>query len=91
MELVLAAALAALVFAVCAWSGRLLASHYQDGWEVAAVVAIGACVLGTLAVTRQSAFDADPRAYAGLLGAGGGGLFLGYLRESERDRRDRRD
>ncbi len=88
MELALAVLLAAVVFAVCRWSGRLLATHYQDGWEVIAVVAIGLCVLGTLALTRRSGFDADPRAYAGLLGAGGGGLFLGYLAGAARDRRE---
>lgn len=68
------------VFAICEWSGRQLAQHYQDAREVAAVVAIGACVLGSLALmTRLRALD-DTLLVAGLVAAGAGGLFAGYLR-----------
>jgi SNF family Na+-dependent transporter len=70
----------AAVFAVCEWSGRQLAHHYQDQREVAAVVAIGACVLGSLALMTQFGLLDDAMLLAGLVAAAGGGLFAGYMR-----------
>lgn len=69
-------------FAICRWGGRTLAGHYQDGWEVAAVAAMGACAFAALWVVKNVA-GADGSAVLpllGLVGAAGGGLFAGYLR-----------
>jgi cell division protein FtsW (lipid II flippase) len=75
------AALAAVaVFLVCAWSGQTLARHHQDRQEIGAVVAIGVCVLGTLALSRNL-FDVSGMVpLLGLAVAAGGGLFLGFDR-----------
>jgi hypothetical protein len=72
------------VFLVCTWSGQTLARHHQDAHEVGAVVAIGACVLGALALGR----NLEVEGFAPLLVlalAAGGGLFVGYDR-SDRPR-----
>lgn len=68
------------VFLVCAWSGQTLARHHQDRHEVAAVVAIGACVLGTLALSRNLLELDGALPMLALAVAAGGGLFLGYDR-----------
>jgi hypothetical protein len=70
----------AVVFAVCEWSGRQLARHYQDGREVAAVVAIGSGVLGSLALMTRLGYLENALLMAGLVAAAGGGLFAGYMR-----------
>ena len=79
------AAMLAVAFLVCAWSGRVLAHHYQDGAEVGAVLAIAGCVVFALVATD-----------AGREGTGAGwsetvlavamsaGLFAGYLRSGGR-------
>ena len=70
----------AAVFAVCEWSGRQLARHYQDAREVTAVIAIGASVLGSLAVLSRLGLLEHVLLAAGLVAAGGGGLLAGYMR-----------
>ena len=73
-------------FAVCAWSGRTLAGHYQDRWEVAATLAVGACLLGALGLTGHGRASAAgwPGAAVGLAMAAG--LFTGYYRAGDRRR-----
>ena len=70
----------ATLFAVCEWSGRQLARHYQHGREVAAVLAIGASVLGSLTVLSRLELLGNVLLTAGLVAADGGGLFAGYMR-----------
>lgn len=70
----------ATVFVVCEWSGRQLARHYQDRREVAAVLWIGASVLGSLAVMSRLELLSEVLLTAGLVAAAGGGLFAGYMR-----------
>ena len=80
MSLAIAAIIAIAVFVVCTWSGQTLARHHQDRQEVTAVIAIGACVLGTLALSRNL-LDVDGMLpLLGLAIAAGGGLFLGFDR-----------
>ena len=74
----LVAALA--VFVICAWSGQTLARHHQDRWEVAAVVAMGTCVLGTLALGRGLLDAGGTPALLALAVVAGGGLMVGYDR-----------
>lgn len=73
-------------FAVCAWSGRTLAGHYQDRWEVAAALAVGACLFGALAIADSGSDAAAgwPEAALGLAMAAG--LFTGYYRAGDRRR-----
>ncbi len=80
MSLTIALFLGLAVFLVCTWSGQTLARHHQDRHEVAAVAAIGICVLGSLALSRNLlALDgAFPMLVLAI--AAGGGLFLGYDR-----------
>ena len=68
-------------FVVCAWSGRVLAGHYQDRWEVAAVLAVGACLFGATGLTgrAQGAAAGWPEAAIGLGMAAG--LCAGYYRQ----------
>ena len=67
-------------FAVCAWSGWTLAHHYQDGLEVAAILAVAGCVLAALVLT-QDVRDAGNSWPAVTLALGmTGGLFVGYMR-----------
>ena len=68
------------VFLVCTWSGQTLARHHQDKHEVAAVMAIGVCVLGTLALSRNLLQLDGALPMLALAVAAGGGLFLGYDR-----------
>jgi hypothetical protein len=70
----------ATLFVVCEWSGRQLARHYQDRREVAAVLGIGASVLGSLAVMSRLELLGEVLLTAGLVAAAGGGLFAGYMR-----------
>ena len=78
MNLVLVALVLVVAFAACAWSGRLLSHHYQDGLEVVAIVVIGVAVIGTMQALRLVA-DVDGLALAAaLVGAVGGGMFVGY-------------
>ena len=80
MSFVIVAIIAVAVFLVCAWSGQTLAQHHQDRQEVTAVIAIGVCVLGTLALSRNL-LDVDGMLpLLGLAVAAGGGLFLGFDR-----------
>jgi uncharacterized membrane protein len=81
MSLVLLAVVVLVVFAVCAWSGNLLAHHYQDRWEVAAVVAIGGCVLGALALTSEARADGAVAPMIALGIGAGAGLFAGFWRD----------
>lgn len=80
MSLTIALLVGLAVFLVCTWSGQTLARHHQDRQEVAAVAAVGVCVLGTLALTRNllALEGAFPLIVLAL--AAGGGLFLGYDR-----------
>lgn len=85
MSVALALLAGLAVFLVCSWSGQTLARHHQDLHEVGAVVAIGVCVLGSLALTRN--FELDGVAPLLLLAlAAGGGLFVGYDRSDRSDR-----
>ena len=70
----------ATVFVVCEWSGRQLARHYQDRREVAAVLGIGASVLGSLALISRLELLGEVLLTAGLVAAAGGGLLAGYMR-----------
>lgn len=70
------------LFAMAWWSGRTLARHHGDGWEVGAVAALGVVVLGAVWLAQATA-GAVPA--LGLAGAGGGGLFLGYIRAEPTD------
>lgn len=80
MSFAIAAIIAVAVFLVCTWSGQTLARHHQDRQEFTAVIAIGVCVLGTLALSRNL-LDADGLLpMLGLAVAAGGGLFLGFDR-----------
>ncbi len=74
------ALLVVIAFAICDWSGRTLSHHYQDRLEVAAIFAVGACILGGLALTRgvSDAGSTWPAVALGL--AASSGLFAGYLR-----------
>ena len=80
MSFVIAAIIAVAVFVVCTWSGQTLARHHQDRQEVAAVIAIGVCVLGTLALSRNLLDAGGLLPMLGLAVAAGGGLFLGFDR-----------
>ena len=67
-------------FVVCAWSGRTLASHYQDSLEVAAVAAVAGCLLISLFITAGAR---DGGAWWPEIALGIGmstGLFAGYFR-----------
>ena len=68
------------VFFVCTWSGQTLARHHQDRQELAAVVAVGMCVLGVLALGRGVLEIDGTLPMLGLAVAAGGGLFVGYGR-----------
>jgi hypothetical protein len=70
-------------FAVCAWSGRTLAGHYQDRWEVAAALAVGACLFAATGLTGRAhgAAAGWPEAVLGLSMASG--LFAGYYRRRD--------
>lgn len=68
------------VFLVCTWSGQTLARHHQDRQELTAVVAIGFCVLGVLALGRGVLEMDGAIPMLGLAVAAGGGLFVGYGR-----------
>jgi cell division protein FtsW (lipid II flippase) len=76
----IAAIIAVAVFVVCTWSGQTLARHHQDRQEVTAVIAIGVCVLGTLALSRNLLDLGGMLPLLGLALAAGGGLFLGFDR-----------
>lgn len=71
---------ALVVFVVCAWSGRTLARHHQDRWEVAAVVAMGTCVLVALSLGRGLLDSGGTPAMLALAVVAGGGLLIGYDR-----------
>jgi hypothetical protein len=73
-------ALLAALFAVCRWSGGTLARHHGDGWEVAAVAGLGAAVLTTLWLSHALSGGETAWVTMGLVGAGAGGLFAGYMR-----------
>jgi hypothetical protein len=73
-------AMLCIAFAVCAWSGRTLARHYQDPLEVAAVLAVAVCVLAALVVANR-VHEADELWPESVLGVAMTlGLFAGYLR-----------
>lgn len=78
MTVVLVALVLAVAFAACAWSGRQLAHHYQDGREVVAIVVIGVAVLGTMQALRLVADVNGLALAAALFAATGGGMFAGY-------------
>ncbi|MDF1505382.1 hypothetical protein [Roseisolibacter sp. H3M3-2] len=80
MSLALALVVGLAVFAVCTWSGQTLARHHQDAHEVGAVVAIGFCVLGVLALGRSVLALDGALPLLGLAVSAGGGLFVGYGR-----------
>ena len=80
MSIVVSLLVLLAAFALCAWGGRTLAGHYQDRWEVAATLAVGACVFGALALAGggRDAGAGWPEAALGLAMAAG--LFTGYYR-----------
>jgi hypothetical protein len=80
MSVLYVLAIYAAVFVVSEWSGRQLARHYQNAREVGGVVAIGACVLGSLVLMTRLGLMDDALLMAGLCAAAGGGLFAGYMR-----------
>lgn len=80
VSIALALLVALGVFAVCTWGGHTLARHHQDRWEVGAVVAIGVCVLGWLALSRNLFALEGAVPLLTLLVAAGGGLFVGFDR-----------
>ncbi len=69
-----------VAFAICDWSGRMLAQHYQDRLEVAAILAVGACVLVSLVLTRGVRENATGWVEFTLGLTIAGGLFAGYFR-----------
>jgi hypothetical protein len=71
-------------FAVCAWSGRTLAGHYQDRWEVVATLAVGLCVFGALAMAGHGRDAAAGWPEAALGVAMSAGLVTGYYRAPDR-------
>ena len=79
------ATMLAVAFLVCAWSGRVLARHYQDGAEVGAVLAIAGCVVFALVATDAGRGTGgagwSETALAVVMSAG---LFAGYLRSGGR-------
>jgi hypothetical protein len=77
---VVLAAVMFATFAVCRWGGLTLARHYQDGWEVAAVAAMGAAAFVALWVVKHYVAGGAALPMIGLIAAAGGGLFAGYLR-----------
>lgn len=69
-----------VLFVVGRWGGTTLATHHNDGREIGATAALGACVLGALAVVARADL---PGGSAGLVLVGAavaGGLFAGYAR-----------
>jgi hypothetical protein len=72
--------LLAALFGVCRWSGATLARHHGDGWEVGAVAGLGAAVLSALWLSRALPGIEAGLVTLGLVGAGAGGLFAGYMR-----------
>ena len=80
MPFVLLAAAMFALFTTCRWGGRTLAEHYEDGWEVAAVAAIGVCAFAGLWVAQAVVAAENALPTLGLVAAGAGGLFAGYLR-----------
>ena len=78
MSIVLTALTLVAAFAVGDRSGRTFARHYQDRFELFAALAVGASVLGALAL-----FERMPGAVwtrAGLALATSAGLWAGYRR-----------
>ena len=86
MSLAVSVLILLAAFAVCAWSGRTLAGNYQDRREVAAVVAVGACLLGAglLGGRPHGAAAGWPAVALGL--AMSAGLVTGYYRAGPRPR-----
>ena len=78
------ALLLAVAFVVCDWSGRTLVHHYQDGLEVAAIVAVGACVLFGLVLTEGARDRGNDWPAVAIALAASSGLFAGYLRGGAR-------
>ena len=76
-----------VAFAICTWSGRTLARHYQDPMEVAAIVAVGVCVLGSLIVTRDARAAGEGWAELVLALTMSGGLVSGYFRAERKKER----
>lgn len=68
------------LFAACRWGGRTLATHFQDGWEIAAVAVMGTAAFAAFWVSHSMAAVDGPLPALGLVLAGSGGLFAGYLR-----------
>jgi hypothetical protein len=86
MSLAISVLVLLVAFAVCAWSGGTLAGQCQDRWEVAAALAVGACLPGALGLTSpgRHASAGWPEAALGLVMAAG--LFTGYYRAGPRGR-----
>jgi hypothetical protein len=84
MSLALSVVVLLGAFAACAWSGHTLARHYQDRWEVAATLTVGACLFGALGLVGHGrvAGAGWPEAWLGLAMAAG--LFTGYYRAGVR-------
>ena len=80
MSFFVLAAVMFATFATCRWGGRTLSGHYQDGWEVAAVAAMGVCAFLALWLVKNLAAGASVLPMIGLVAAAGGGLVAGYMR-----------
>lgn len=71
------------VFAICRWGGGLLATHHNDGHEVAATLLVGTCVLAAVALVTRDWLPGGTLALGVVAVAVGGGLFAGYARREE--------
>ena len=83
MSLAVTAVVLLAAFIVCAWSGRTLAGHYQDRWEVAAALAVGACLFAATGLMGRARGESVGWADA-LIGLSmAAGLFAGYYRKRD--------
>jgi hypothetical protein len=77
MTIVLWLGLLVVVFIACRWSGSMLDRHYNDRHEVAAVLVVALCVLGSLVFGSSRSELGDVPLQVSLALAVGVGLFTG--------------
>ena len=83
MSFALSAIVLLAAFGVCDWSGRTLAAHYQDRWEVAATLAVGVCLFGAIGL-MDHVRDTTGAWLEGMLAlAMATGLLRGYSRSPD--------
>lgn len=80
MPVVVTVVVGLAAFAICGWSGRTLAGHYQDRWELAATLAVGATLFGALALLGPWRGATAGWAEGALGVAMAAGLVTGYYR-----------